>query len=1516
MSIQNMWPAAFLALIPVIILFYILRQKAEDRLFSSDMLWKELYRNLEAKTPFEKLKHQLLMYMQILILLLLILALAAPVLNTGGHVSRNLVLVMDTSGSMLYQYDDTGTRLDYSIREAEEAVSRAGRNTVVTIISCAGEPSLVYQGSDRTTIKSRLHQLAAREEAGTLDAALPLIHSVISDMEHAEILCYTDTEFASGDLLKMLEKQEQSVDASFSVINAYSAGENCAVDAVSYAVDADGTTVLCNVTNYGTKDSEQELSLYADQQIVSVQPVQIPAGESTTVYFEPVRTASDGSTVIRAELSEQDALPQDNVQQAAVTAGRESRVLLISKGNVFLEKALGLNEGVSVYKTDSPAVMGQTDDVYDLYVFDGDVSDQDDKSAEKNADIVIPPGAALLFLDQSGDTEGMGGVRPSGQSENTVLSFLDTDVTRYVTGFSFGIAKTWLYQLPEWAQPLIKDADGGICGYYGYHAADDGHADTADASGHMTAVLGFDLHDSDLALQAEFPVFMSQLAQALLQKQTDAAEVTNFPTASESDVAEPEAVSSEGSGSPARTGKRSLRSLVLICVLVLLAAEWFVYIWQVHSSKKRQYLPVRLAVCLLVILAICGLSITLRQKKAQTIFLADVSDSMSGNIAVMEEYLRRTMERMPDKNSSAVVLFGKNTAVESFMSDRNAFSEFTARPVTTATNIETAVETACRMFDEGAAAQLVLLTDGSENEGNISLSAAAVKRQNVALSVIKMADSISAVDEVYVSDLSVPNVIHVGDHYNVTVSIASNVETDARLSLYAGRSLKGQKDIHLTIGTNQFVFEDTAEKETIAQYRAVVEAANDTAAVNNTYAAFAEIEAEPRILLVEGKNRQAKEFEKVLQAAGVQYDCITPSGVPVSVAQLTNYKAVITLDVYYDDLRKGFVKALETYVKDYSGGYICIGGENSYALGNYRGTVLEDILPVSMELQGEKEIPKMAMAMVIDQSGSMSAPAADDTSVTCLDLAKQAAVEGTKQLRETDEVGILAFDDAYHWYVPVRQADDPEAVASEVSSIAAEGGTSIYPALEAAYEALAESDAKLKHIILLTDGQDGFHDYEDLFEQINEAGITVSSVAVGEGADKDTLAWIASECGGRYYYTDMNNAAPRIFAQEVYLATDTYLVNEEFYPAVTSASEILSGVTDDGMPALFGYVATTPKQLSDIILTSPEGDPVLGTWQYGLGRTVAWTSDGTNEWTAGFAVWENYPQLWSNIISYVIADTSQGEDSLEVVRNGNGGNGAAIVYETKDYGPDTKVTAVVTDENGASKEITLHAERPGSFRADLDVSGTGVYSISVRRYAGEELVQSCNTAYASQYSVEYRFAEAGMDLSEYAAQCGGTVITLEDNVWNNNLRTVKNEVVLTVPLLILALFVWLADVALRRLSADIASGIAAAAGRVRGAALYLAAPFLRVCKKLSGVKKRAGAQQDQGGLSAGESAGMHWNAGHADHSADAQKQAGRQADQNTGRRKKSRKKAAGHTDAADEMLDMEQLLKKKRDREN
>lgn len=1374
MIVQNMWPLAFLIVIPIIVLLYLLKQRVKDEPFSSTLLWKELYENLEADTPFQKMKQNILMYLQLVLMLLLILALMTPILKNGDDLQENVVIVIDNSASMQYLYKGDESRLEYSIKRAKQAIDALSDESTVTLISCNSEATVLCQGKDKNALKKCLKEIKPTAKAGNLDLAANLVNSLIADAPQVQIICYTDTDFASSRLT------EHNKSVSLVVESVYSEGENSSLDYINYTVEENGMEVLCKVTNHGSEDVVQQVSLYADSELVDVQTITIKPQTSENVFFSAQDINHDKSMILRAELSEKDCLNADNKQSVSMMADAKKKVLLCSEGNVFLEKALALGENVEIYKTNNFDVMNQiwSEETYNLYVFDGI-----DIPKDWQFDY-LPADASVLLFDCDKDFGEKGYITKDGEVSNTVLSFRETEITEYVENFRFEVAKAYTYMLPDWARPIVKDEKGMVVGYYGTYEQ------------RRIGVLGFDIHNTDLALQVEFPIFMSQLCGWMLEGGEEQIIADNFPVETESEVTSVSSSVVEGSKVGEKTVGNSLRDVLLLLFLLLLIVEWIIYVMQVHSDKKKQFVVVRLLVVLVVVLAMAGVSVPTKQKKMETIFLVDASDSMSENLEKVEIYLENSIREMPKGNKVGIVVFGQDTVVDQYMTDKRIFSKLTNKPVTISTNIEKAVNEACSMFTEDVVKRLVLITDGSENEGSMNRAPTTIKGKDVELYTIVMEDSISRNNEVYIDYLQAPNVIHVGDHYSVTVSVKSNVETDATLSLFAGDTTKDRQSVHLVQGDNQFVFEDVGEEGTIVQYKAVIEPQEDTIAVNNTNVAFAKIEASPRVLLIEGSLDEAKEFEKILEATNIDYDTIMPQEVPITVSELNQYKAVITLNVHYDDLTTGFATVLESYVKDFAGGYICIGGDNSYGLGNYRGTELEQILPVYMDL-------RCTMVFVIDQSSSMIVPYGDDAEETGLNLAKQVASTGILAARSRDEVGVLAFDDSHNWIVPIQEATDVERLKADIETIECGNGTSIFPALQEAYLEISKNDAKIKHIVLLTDGQNEYDQNDDLLEMIRKAGITVSTAAVGAESDEKTLSYIAKSCGGRFYYTDINNSISN-FIKEIQLSTSDYLYEEEFYPFITSDNEVLEGVKDESWPALLGYIASTPKPTADVILESNKKDPILTIWQYGLGRTVAWNGDGTNQWTAQYATWEKYPMLWSNIIQYVISETEPGEDSIEIVKEGSM---AVISYTTTEYNQKTKVEAVVTDEIGVAKELMLDPVKPGSFEASIDMDNIGVYNVSIRKKENEKIVNTYNTAYSNQYSVEYQFADTKMDLETFTKQAGGKELKLTDNLWEQKYEKVKEKVSLTVPLLVLAIVLFLFDIIIRRFSIDVVAYI-------------------------------------------------------------------------------------------------------------
>ena len=174
--------------------------------------------------------------------------------------------------------------------------------------------------------------------------------------------------------------------------------------------------------------------------------------------------------------------------------------------------------------------------------------------------------------------------------------------------------------------------------------------------------------------------------------------------------------------------------------------------------------------------------------------------------------------------------------------------------------------------------------------------------------------------------------------------------------------------------------------------------------------------------------------------------------------------------------------------------------------------------------------------------------------------------------------------------------------------------------------------------------------------------MTLSTVAVGDGSDTQLLERLANNCSGRYYYSDISSDIPRIFAQEVFLGGDSYIQNGTFGLSVRSGHELTANLFAEGWPELYGYVSATPKTASSpIIFSAEKDDPILTVWQYGLGRTAAWNSDVTGEWSGAFAGKDDYVQLWKRIVDYSTGNVGLGEDKVNVV---TAGEETQVIYLT------------------------------------------------------------------------------------------------------------------------------------------------------------------------------------------------------------------------------------------------------------
>ncbi|SHI66307.1 von Willebrand factor type A domain-containing protein [Clostridium cavendishii DSM 21758] len=816
--------------------------------------------------------------------------------------------------------------------------------------------------------------------------------------------------------------------------------------------------------------------------------------------------------------------------------------------------------------------------------------------------------------------------------------------------------------------------------------------------------------------------------------------------------------------------------------------------YKVKNKKGKSVLITRIIIFLLLTLALCDISLKINLKENSTIYLLDLSDSAKEFKGEGEKLISEAIENSPRGDKSAVIAFGENTAVEQFLTKNRNFKDATAIPTKTATNIENALNTALGIFDNQGGKRIVLITDGEENEGDMIKAVPSLKEQNVALKVYKI--NKQKQDEVYVEDLKIPENINLGEEFSIVVKIQSNVKTSGKLSLFSGREKKGEQQVEIERGTNTFVFKDKQLSGGFKDYKVSLSADKDTETKNNEYIAYTNVRAKSKVLLIEGKPGDAGGLESLLKASYVDYKKITPISAPRSLNELNEYKAVITCNVHKEDLSKEFLDNIEPYVKDYAGGFIATGGEDAYALGEYKDTALEKILPVNMDMKGKKEIPEISIVMVIDHSGSMSA----GDGISKLNLAKEAATKAIDNLRTTDDVGVIAFDDSYDFVVKMQKANDKNAIKKSIGSIGDGGGTSIYPALEEAYKAQKESKAKIKHIILLTDGQDEFHEYDDLVKKLNDDKITLSTVAVGEDSDRRMLGILAEDSKGRSYYTDTNTDIPRIFAKEIFLSTKVYLNNRTFVPKITGNHSVLKNVVEDGkMPNLFGYVGTSKKDKAINVLSSDEDDPILSLWQYGLGKTVAWTSDMSGKWSGEFLTWNKNLQLWRNIVDYAITNYD-GDNSLKITQEGNY---AKIEYTLKDGEKAGKVTGVYNSSQGEKGDFNLDEVEPGKYETKVKLKDFDFYNFNVRKEVNGSVESSKSSALAMQYSKEYKILQNNENLEGLVNDAEGSFIKSAEDIFKGKIKNEASKTNLTTLFTILAMLLFLIDVAYRRLNIDL-----------------------------------------------------------------------------------------------------------------
>lgn len=878
--------------------------------------------------------------------------------------------------------------------------------------------------------------------------------------------------------------------------------------------------------------------------------------------------------------------------------------------------------------------------------------------------------------------------------------------------------------------------------------------------------------------------------------------------------------------------------LILIPLIVVFVLYRAKRLARLSVWRRRSIIALRVVIAILIVLGISGFGLNKVSDNATTVFVVDSSDSAVDSKGALEGFVKEALKSKKASDKVAVVNFGNNTAVEVAPAKNVNFSSVQTMINGKFTNIEQALKNAAALIPSEDRKRIVLISDGEENAGDAQKAAKALAGQGINLDVFQLTKEIGS--EIQVKKIEVPETLKLNDKFEVTTKINSNVKTKGKLKLYRDRELVNEISIDIQKGDNNFAFTDTALKGGVVTYSAEIETNEDTLSQNNKMATFSYIEDKASVLVIQDKDAGGIELAKIMES-GAKVQVTNPDKVPLEMQELQKYDGFIISNVSAERLDDKFLDNLEVCIRHLGKGLLVTGGDNSYAPGGYYKTVLEKVLPVNMDIKTKEEDPNLGLVLVIDKSGSM---AEGQYGVSKVELAKEAAIRSSEVIKKDDMIGVIAFDGAYKWVVNTKKPDNLKAIQDAIGTIRADGGTSILPPLEQAYLSLKVADTKLKHIILLTDGQAEKTGYEALLDKINEAGITLSTVAVGNGADMPLLKALAYGGHGRFYSTDEFTDIPKIFTKETFLAGKTYFNNRTFTPKLSAYSPILSEI--DSIPQLDGYVGTTSKSAARVIFSSDKDDPILATWQYGLGRTAAWTSDAKGMWTSSWMQWQQSPKFWKNLISWLLQ--KKVKDNYTV--NGgfvDGKGNLELTLPADERLENETVEATIVSPEGKEEKAKLEPVSPGVYKGSFSGDETGVYIANISVNSNGEAVKNISSGIIIPYSPEYDITTKRDNvLEKLALESGGRVLKNPSEVFSGELQRTVSINDMTNILLILIILLLMLDITLRRLNIPfekLAPVLVKMADRSAAIASVLIKPFKRKRKLPDNAPKNIKAEE-------------------------------------------------------------------------
>jgi uncharacterized membrane protein len=770
---------------------------------------------------------------------------------------------------------------------------------------------------------------------------------------------------------------------------------------------------------------------------------------------------------------------------------------------------------------------------------------------------------------------------------------------------------------------------------------------------------------------------------------------------------------------------------------------WFAWKSDVQVSPWRRWVAgaIRIIVLLALIFALAGLQWLLPVEGMNVFFLLDRSDSVpSTQQEAAKDYVNKVSKEKQGVDKAGVIVFGSEASIESLPNTAIDLQKIQAVVGTERTDLAAAIRLGTAAFPETGQKRLVLLTDGNENVGDAMSAVLAAKRLGVTVDAIPM--GVARANDVSVQKLQVPSKLKKGQPFEVKIFAQSDQPTPATVRLWCNQQFLGEQKVTLSAGKNLFSFPQVKSEPGFYSYDVQIDAPGDPLPQNNHATSFASVRGEPTILLVSADPEQDKQLAAALKTSHLEIKLVGINGFPDSLAEMQSYDAIFISNINAGDLGTDRQKLLESAVRDFGVGLVCVGGDQTYAAGGYRGTPLEATLPVNMELDSKKVLPSGAVVLVMHGMEFANGN----------QVARDCAQGVLAALGPADEMGVILWDGTERWLFPLQKVGNKRDLAAQIAGMNQGDLGSFQGILEQAHDALKKSTSNLKHIIVFSDGDPG-PPSGDLMKAIVGDRITLSTILISGHVGPETMVAMADAGKGRFYNVTSPSDLPQVFIKESAVILKSAIYEEPFKPQLRSPSEVIRGIGAGEYPSLLGYVATTPKPRAETPLWTEKGDPLLAHWHYGLGRAVAFTSDAKARWGKIWLNWDKYRQFWSQIGQWSLRQVENADFTTEVtVDKGEGLINVEALDDQGNYRNFLNLQTIVVSPKGQRQTVRLEQTGPGHYEAHFPTKEVGSYLLNLQDMiqgppGQEPVVRGSQVVGASvNYSPEFNESDPNLNL--------------------------------------------------------------------------------------------------------------------------------------------------------------------------